>query len=124
MEKDENTFQYNYSAKQQEEIKNIRKKYLPPEENKMEQLRKLDQSATRPGMLVSICVGTISSLIMGIGMCCTMLWADKWFVQGIIIGVIGIFGIIAAYPLYVSITKKKRQELAPEILKITEELMK
>ena len=37
------TFTYTYSAKQQEEIRNIRKKYLPREEDKMEQLRRLDR---------------------------------------------------------------------------------
>ena len=41
------TFTYTYSAQQQEEIKNIRKKYLAPEEDKMEQLRKLHHSATQ-----------------------------------------------------------------------------
>ena len=49
MENQRDTFHYTYSAKQQEEIQNIRKKYLPPEqgEDKMAQLRRLDQSATK-----------------------------------------------------------------------------
>ena len=46
MENREETFRYTYSAKEQSEVEAIRKKYLPPEENKMEQLRKLDRSAT------------------------------------------------------------------------------
>ncbi|MBR5245203.1 MAG: hypothetical protein IKW07_04150 [Clostridia bacterium] len=47
MEKHPETFTYTYSAQQQEEIQNIRKKYLAPEEDRMEQLRKLHHSATR-----------------------------------------------------------------------------
>ena len=47
MENKEETFEYTYSAKQQQEIENIRKKYLPKEEDKMEQLRRLDRSATK-----------------------------------------------------------------------------
>ena len=41
------SFTYNYSAERQSEIDAIRKKYLPPEEqeNKLEQLRKLDARA-------------------------------------------------------------------------------
>ncbi len=35
-------FQYTYSAEQQEEVANIRKKYMAQEENKMKQLRRLD----------------------------------------------------------------------------------
>jgi len=45
MENNQNGFQYTYSAKEQAEIKNIRSKYIPKEENKMEQLRRLDASA-------------------------------------------------------------------------------
>ena len=48
MEEKKESFHYTYSAKQQEEIQSIRKKYLP-QENKMEQLRRLDRSATRKG---------------------------------------------------------------------------
>lgn len=47
MENGKDTFYYTYSAKQQEEIQNIRKKYLAREEDKMEKLRRLDRSATK-----------------------------------------------------------------------------
>ena len=46
------------------------------------------------------------------------------FVPGIIIGMAGIIGVAAAYPLYARITRKERQKIAPEILRLTEELMK
>ena len=109
MENGKGTFNYTYSAKQQEEIQNIRKKYLPRQENKMEQLRRLDQSATKKGTVVSILMGVVGCLL---------------FIPGVIIGVIGIVAIAAAYPLYSRITKKQRQKLAPQILKLTEELSK
>ena len=41
MDQNEETFEYRYSAKQQEEIEAIRRKYLPKEEDKMEQLRQM-----------------------------------------------------------------------------------
>lgn len=116
------TFEYRYSAKQQEEIRKIREKYIPREENKMEQLRRLDASATKPGMITAITLGTISVLILGIGMCCTMLWADRLFLPGVIIGIVGMVGMDLAYPLYNRITKRRRKELAPEIMQLTEEL--
>ncbi|HIS69844.1 MAG TPA: hypothetical protein IAA58_10835 [Candidatus Gallacutalibacter stercoravium] len=124
MENGKGTFNYTYSAKQQEEIQNIRKKYLPRQENKMEQLRRLDQSATKKGTVVSILMGVVGCLLLGIGMCCTMVWMEQLFIPGVIIGVIGIVAIAAAYPLYSRITKKQRQKLAPQILKLTEELSK
>lgn len=126
MDENKETFTYTYSAAQQEELKRIREKYAPPtqEEDKMERLRRLDRSVTTPGTIVSLVVGIISALIMGAGMSCVMVWGDTMFIPGIIIGVIGMLGVIAAYPLYVRITKKRREKLAPEILRLTDELMK
>lgn len=124
MDENKKTFNYTYSSAQQEEIKKIREKYAPPtqEENKMEKLRRLDQSVTKPGIIVSLIVGIISSLILGIGMCCTMVWEGLMF-PGIVIGIIGIAGIILSYPVYTHITKKQREKLAPEIIRLTDELM-
>lgn len=116
------TFQYRYSAKEQEEIQKIRAKYLPKEENKMERLRRLDASATKPGSIAAWVVGILGALLMGVGMCCTMVWADRLFIPGIVIGVVGIAGVIAAYPVYNHITKKRREKLAPEIMRLTDEL--
>jgi uncharacterized membrane protein YeaQ/YmgE (transglycosylase-associated protein family) len=116
------TFNYNYSSKQQEEIQRIREKYVPKEENKMEQLRHLDESATKPGTIAALAVGIIGTLLLGVGMCCSLVWAESYFIVGIVIGVIGIAVLVAAYPLYMYITKKQREKIAPEILKLTEEL--
>lgn len=117
------SFSYTYSAKQQEEIKRIRQKYVPREEDKMEQLRRLDQSATKLGTIVSIAIGVISSLIFGVGMCCVLVWTN-FFVLGIIVGLIGIAGVALAYPLFNYITKKEREKLAPQIKQLSDELMR
>jgi hypothetical protein len=122
MQKQNETFQYTYSAKQQAEIQKIREKYVTKEENKLEQLRRLDESATKPATIAALVVGILSTLLLGVGMCCTMVWADKWFIPGIGIGVIGLCGLGAAYPLYQAMTKKRREKIAPEILRLTEEL--
>lgn len=122
MNQNKETFEYRYSARQQEEIEAIRKKYLPEEEDKMEQLRKLDRQAARKGTITAIIVGVLGCLLLGVGMCCTMEWMDRWFVQGIVIGVIGIALIAAAYPLFNRITRKEREKLAPQILKLADEL--
>lgn len=120
------TFHYTYSASQQEEIKKIREKYAAPEEreDKMEQLRRLDKSVPKPGTVVSLIVGIISTLVMGTGMSMCMVGSDGLFFPGIIVGVIGILGVIIAYPIYNAITKKRRAKLAPEIIRLTDELMK
>ncbi|MBQ8558452.1 MAG: hypothetical protein IJ439_00495 [Tyzzerella sp.] len=120
----ENTFEYTYSAKRQEEIEKIKSKYVEKEEDKMEMLRKLDQSVERPGNMAAIIIGVIGTLIMGTGMSLIMVWQDTFLILGIVIGVIGMAILGAAYPVYRSITKKQKEKLAPQILALTEELLK
>ncbi|HIU26368.1 MAG TPA: hypothetical protein IAC50_07755, partial [Candidatus Copromorpha excrementigallinarum] len=92
METNNETFSYVYSPKQQEEIENIRKKYLPEDEaeDKMEQLRRLDRNAVKPGTAASLIIGIIGALTLGAGMCCTMVWGGQLFIPGIGIGLAGI----------------------------------
>lgn len=118
------SFSYTYSAKQQDEVKRIRQKYQPQEEDKMERLRKLDASVSKKASTVSIILGVIGTLIMGSGMSFAMVGPTAWFIPGIIIGVVGIAVIALAYPTYTHITKKERERIAPEILRLTDELMK
>lgn len=120
-----NSFSYTYSAKQQAEIENIRKKYAPSTstEDKMEQLRRLDGGVTRKSTVISLILGITGTLIMGIGMCCTMVWQDTLFIPGIVIGLIGITMLSAAYPVYNKVLKKEREKIAPEILRLTDELL-
>lgn len=115
-------FQYSYSAKEQEEIKKIRSRYEAPKEDKMAYLRRLDEGATRKGTLISIVLGVIGTLIFGVGMCCVLVWQVS--VPGIVIGMIGIAALSVAYPVYVRMTKKEREKIAPEILRLTDELLK
>lgn len=120
------TFRYSYSSSLQEELKDIKKKYAEqPEdqqEDQLELLRKLDKSSTRKSTIVSIVMGAAGCLIMGIGMCCTIVWAAAMFLPGIIIGVAGIAMMAAAYPVYVRITKRERARIAPQVLDIIEKL--
>lgn len=120
----ENRFQYSYSAKQKGEIQRIRSKYEAPKEDKIAYLRRLDEGVTRKGTMISILLGIIGTLIMGTGMSCILVLGQEWFVPGIIIGIIGIFLLAVAYPVYGYITKKEREKITPEVLRLTEELLK
>ena len=122
--KQEKSFQYSYSAKQQDEVEAIKRKYMPKQEDKMEQLRKLDKSAETPGTVIGLILGIIGTLVMGTGMSCVMVWADTLFVVGIIVGLLGIVMIASAYPAYKIVTKKQREKIAPMILALSEELLK
>lgn len=118
------SFQYTYSATEQDELKKIRSKYLPKKENKMDTLRRLDAQTVKKASIVSIALGIFGTLVMGLGMSCCMVFSQAWFIPGIVIGVIGIALLSLAYPLYVRTLKKERERIAPQILQLTEELMK
>lgn len=126
------SFSFTYSAAQQKEIENIRKKYMPKEEDKMERLRKLHHSATQKAQAWSIALGVIGALILGTGMSLAMtdlgemLGSHRNFamVLGIAVGIVGMALVALAYPVYNHVLKKERQRIAPEILRLTDELMK
>lgn len=128
------TFKYTYSAKEQEEIKAIRKKYSieEPEADKMEQIRRLDAAVTQKATTISLVFGIVGALIMGTGMSLVMteiglmvgLNETLAMLIGIPVGLLGIILVCVAYPIYIRIIKKERKKIAPEILRLTEELMR
>ena len=124
-----NSFEYTYSAERRQEIEAIRKKYLPKEEDKMEQLRRLHAIPTQKAQAASIAVGVIGALILGTGMslCMTELGAtlgNLAMIMGVIIGLAGMILVALAYPIYNRTLKKERERIAPEILRMTDELLK
>lgn len=128
----ESGFKYTYSAKEQDEIKQIRQKYQSQEEDSMTRLRKLDASATSKASIISLVLGSIGTLILGIGMSLIMTdFAVRLGMSGMInmfVGILaGVFGIVLvalAYPVYNKVLNRERKKIAPEILKLTDELMK
>lgn len=132
MENKEN-FSYTYSAKEQAEIKRIREKYAPPveAEDKMETLRRLDGKVTSKATTAALTVGIIGTLIMGTGMSLIMTELGNLLgsfflavIVGLSLGVAGILLVCLAYPVYNRALQKGREKAAPEILRLTEELMK
>ena len=124
-----NSFEYTYSAQRQQEIEAIRQKYLPKEEDKMEQLRKLHSIPTQKAQSASIAVGVMGALILGTGMslCLTELGEALGifaFIIGILIGLFGLAMVALAYPVFNRILHKERERIAPEILRLTDELLK
>ena len=124
-------FIYTYSASQRQEVEDIRKKYLPKEEDKMEQLRMLHGIPTQKAQAASLAVGIIGALIMGTGMSLAMTELGEMLgtsgelsmLIGILIGLAGMVLVALAYPVYNRVLKKQRERIAPEILRLTDDLM-
>ncbi len=124
-------FQFTYSAAQQSEVARIRSKYLPREESKLDQLRRLDRIPTRNARIWALTLGILGALVMGFGMSLTMtelgailgLVPDWCLPLGVAVGLGGMVLTGTAYPVYRLVLKRQRQKIAPEILRLTEEML-
>lgn len=131
---DTKSFHYTYSGKEQAEIQKIRKKYMAPQqqEDKMELLRRLDAGVTKKATLYALTLGVTGALIMGLGM--SLILSDfgkilgtnpgTTLLVGMVSGMVGIVLVCLAYPVHNRVLKKQRKKIAPEILRLTDELMK
>ena len=131
--KNENlSFSFVYSADEQEEIRQIRQKYLNQEEDRMSIIRKLDNSVTQKATTLSLIIGVIGALIMGSGMSLFMTDLGSQIgvgnvlglILGVVLGIIGMIFVALAYPVYCKVLKTEREKVAPQILKLSEELLK
>ena len=121
------TFIYRYSAKENKEVQEIRQKYLPREESKFEELKRLDYTVQTSGMIESLCSGIGGALVFGLGMCLAMqvIGGGAFLIAvGVLLGIVGMGGMLAAYPVYRKVFDKTKQKLAPRILELTAELSK
>ncbi len=126
------SFKYTYSAKEQDEIKRIRQKYQQQEEDGISRLRRLDAKVSQKATVISLVLGIVGALVMGAGMSLVMtdlsailgMAGITGMVVGIVAGLLGMVLVALAYPVYSSVLKKEREKVAPEILRLTEELMK
>ena len=124
-----NAFEYTYSPQRRQEVEEIRKKYLPKEEDKMDQLRRLHAIPTRKAKIASLTCGILGALILGTGMslCMTELGSalgSLALVLGVLVGLAGMVAVGLAYPVYRRTLTKERAKIAPEILRLTDELLK
>ena len=118
----ENMFHYTYSAPENQEVLNIRKKYLPQEETKMEELVRLDRLVQSSGVMEALCAGIGGALVFGLGMCLAMKVIGNAMWLGILLGMIGSVGMLTAYPVYRKIFEKVKSQHTPRILELTAEL--
>ena len=118
----ENAFQYTYSAPLNPEVLRIREKYLPREETKLDELKRLDRTVQSAGTVESLCLGVCASLVFGLGMCFSLKIIGDMVWLGILLSLIGMAGIIYAYPLCCKCHNKAKEAHMPRILELAAEL--
>ena len=118
----ENTFSYIYSAPEKHEVLSIRKKYLPREETKLEELKRLDSLVQNSGVTESLCAGIGGCLIFGLGLCLVMEVIGQMIWLGVILGLVGAVGMLAAFPVYRKYVNKAKAQHTPRILELVAQL--
>lgn len=121
MEKE--TFKYRYSSERNREIEAIRSKYLPKVESKIDVLKRLDARVRDAGQLEALTVGVVGVLVFGIGMCIGLGAIAAAPILAALFGTVGAAIMVCAYPIYRSISRRIRNELTPEILRLSDEIL-
>lgn len=104
----------------------IANEYAPKDTSKVVALKKLDARAKLPATIFTYTFGILTSLIAGVGMCLSMKvigsGTTAMFVLGVIIGIIGLFGMGINYPVYKRLLAKGKQKYAFEIIQLAKEI--
>ena len=131
-------FEFRYSAdehkRRNSEIERIRNQYIVKketeqeadimknqQEDKLERLKKLDEKAKQPALIVSLALGVGGTLVLGLGM--SMCLAMDMMVLGIIIGVLGMVTLALAFPAHQYLLKKGKEKYRDEIVELSQELL-
>lgn len=104
----------------------IASEYAPKNTNKLQALKKLDRKAKQGAEIFAYTFGIISSLILGTGMCFAMeIIGNKTIVTmilGIVIGLIGIFGVSINYFIYKKLLNKGKMKYGSDIIQLAKEI--
>lgn len=102
--------------------------YAPKDTSKVVALRKLDARAKLPATVFTYTFGIITSLIAGVGMCLSMKVIGDgttfMFVLGVVVGIIGLFGMGINYPIYKKMLANGNRKYAFEIMQLAKEISK
>lgn len=111
---------FNANAQDQKKAENIRRQYIPREDNKIEQLQRLDSKVKTPGKVVASILGTVGALVMGSGMALVMVWENM--TMGLALSIPGMVVALLAIPVYVLITNSRKKKYASEIMRLSDGL--
>ena len=111
-------------------VEKIRSQYTEQAHTELHELKALDAKVKKPAYAFGYTYGSIGAVIMGAGMSLVMTDIGKVIgltsalVPGIIVGLAALVLVALAYPVYNRTQKKERERIAPQILKLTDELLK
>lgn len=111
---------FNTNAQEQKKAENIRRQYISREDNKLEQLQRLDGKVKAPGRVIASILGVLGALVMGAGMALVMVWGNM--TMGLALSIPGMIVALLAFPVYTLITNSRKKKYAPEMIRLSEGL--
>ena len=111
-------------------VQKIRTQYTEKQHTELDELKALDAKVKRPANAFAYTFGSIGTIIMGAGMSLVMtdigakIGMKETMVPGIVVGVAGMVMALANYPIHKKMLSNRKKKYAPEILKLSEKIMK
>jgi uncharacterized membrane protein len=100
--------------------------YAPKQANKIVALKKLDRKAKQTAEIFAFTFGIIMTLIFGTGMCYAMKVIGNgslvYMVLGVVLGVVGMFGMAVNYYFYKKLLAKGKQKYGNDIIRLAKEI--
>ena len=111
-------------------VQKIRTQYTEKQHTELDALKALDAMVKRPANVFGYVFGSVSAIVMGAGMSLVMteigamIGLTSPMVPGILIGIVGMCMTLSTYPIYQNILAHRKKKYAPQILKLSEKIMK
>ena len=111
-------------------VQKIRTQYTEKQHTELDELKELDAKVKRPANVFAYTYGSVSAVVMGAGMSLVMteigatIGLASAMIPGVAIGVVGMGMVLSTYPIYKKMLSARKKKYAPEILKLSEKIMK
>lgn len=111
-------------------VQKIRTQYTEKQHTELDTLKELDAKVKRPANVFAYTYGSVSAVVMGTGMSLVMteigeiIGLANAMVPGILIGIVGMGMALLTYPIYKKMLSARKKKYAPEILKLSDKIMK
>lgn len=111
-------------------VQKIRTQYTEKQHTELDALKALDAKVKKPAHVFAYIYGSLSAIVMGAGMSLVMtdigamIGLSATMVPGIVIGIVGMGMALTTYPIYKKMLSNRKKKFAPQIMELSDRLMK
>lgn len=111
-------------------VQKIRTQYTEKQHTELDALKALDAKVKKPANVFAYIYGSLSAIVMGAGMSLVMtdigamIGLSAAMVPGIVIGIVGMGMALTTYPIYKKMLSNRKKKFAPQIMELSDRLMK